>query len=248
MTKAQWKELILRVILTAGAEPPDRSGRTPYDLLTDRMRSLDNGDDEWNRALGAVVEIVRNPDGADVQAWLRLIGLLEELAPLPRKVRETLVGSVEARQPANSDFRAYLIRVLASVDAPIDWERLRRSGISEEFSRNSPLVWADALVCGNRLDEACGIVRHLLSSDTVTAESVAELLSRWSYRLPNDETKEIFNDFRDAAKPAERHIFDEWARRSGHGEWASRDPRPLARTRPSLMGDDERDWLRQVSA
>lgn len=224
MTQSQWREAILRASREDGVA--GRDGLTEFDRLMGSIKSLDAGDADWERALRAVIELLRHPEQTGRAGWLRLLGLLEELAPLPRNISERLAGVAESRTLEDQELHGYLIRILAFLGAPLHLSTLRRIGTAQELAAHHPLIWADILFNLDERSASADLLASLLAGGSHYKRGALQLLERWISRLTQRDAAQLFQTIRSRMASPDRRELNDWAVELGYSIWAGNTTAP----------------------
>ena len=214
-----WRGRFERASFGPADEPQDRNGKTSYDYVVDDVQALRKNSATWRNARDAAVQLLLDQSDIKIYQWLRILGIVEELFPLPNRSVRNLVNLLLARRSLSADARAYLVRSLSSQDAAINWRHLTKSGIADELAETKPLIWADALAYAGHAEKAADVLCLHLEGGSVDPGHVLQLIDRWEDRLGEGKMGRVFRKLYDATRPESRQLFKSWATQTGHQDW-----------------------------
>ena len=193
LSPLQAKAFLTSALTPEASAFPDFDGSTSYDHACKwvREQTQTNGPDH---IFGLILEVARESYANDVNWWLRLFGMLNEVRPEGLRAKQELVNLFLSSPPHDLTACAYLLRFLAYVGCSIPWDSLPPGRRTDDLSQIAPLVIADAFVWAKRGTQAKLIVAASLRRGVISRADLAAMIRRWHRLAPEDAWPDLLRD------------------------------------------------------
>ena len=190
MTPAQARTYIASALTEEAAAYAGPDGSTPYDAACEWVSQLTEVEGP-DHVIDLVLEIAQGGSGNEINWWLRLFGMLEEVRPLGHRAKQRLLELLDTNPPIDLEARAYLLRFLAYVGCAIPWQNLPAGLGLTDLNRHVPLVVADALVWANRSDQAKHLIVESRRRGLVHSNDLRAMAETWHEIAPAENWDEF---------------------------------------------------------
>lgn len=200
MTTEEFKALIEHALGPSADAEIDRSGRSEFDLAREAVRDLVL-EKRAEELIGTLTDIGQRNRRRNVEWWLSFLDLFEEMKELMPRLGVKLLEFFLRTPPADLEARAYFLRFLVYLDAPVPWNDLPKESSVSTLAREAPLIVAESLVWAKKYAAALEILESTISTKQITSVDLKEIAPRWSDILGPSGDQFIGDIYALAARP-----------------------------------------------
>lgn len=245
MTQHDWEKEIAVALEREPEAIPDRAGDTPVLRLSRRMRKLDPTVPESVAACRAVVAAVRATDATDMRRWIDLCHIVRFSKMADSGIRQALLRRFLQSEPKDPEARTQVMTTLTDLGHRFAPEQLRRENAIEQAY---PAAWISTWIRSGHFDDIEKTVSELVRAATLDVTSVLRLLPAW-YEILGGQLVTAVPEWFGVSALEDRIKVRRWFELRGHSLPQSfcSDSRPRADFPISLLGDDDRTFVREAS-